>query len=92
MRTLPKFIISLDYELLWGMLDVKNLDKCISNVRGETNAIPKMLDLFEKYNIGVTWAIVGMTLCENYDEWRSFKPQQIPKYKKRANQPTMKLT
>ena len=84
MKTLPNFIISLDYELLWGMLDVKNLDKCISNVRGETNAIPEMLDLFEKYNIGVTWAIVGMTLCENYDEWRSFKPQQIPKYEKKG--------
>ena len=86
MRTLPKFIISLDYELLWGMLDVKNLDKCISNVRGETNAIPKMLDLFEKYNIGVTWAIVGMTLLRTMMSGDLLNLNKSQNIKKRANQ------
>lgn len=79
--TNPKFIISLDFELFWGVTDVQDLDSYRQNVLGEREAIPRILDQFEKHEISATWAIVGMILCENYDEWLEFVPDKTPKYK-----------
>jgi len=76
-----KFIISLDFELFWGVTDVQDLDSYRQNVLGEWEAIPRMLDQFEKYEISASWAAVGMTICENYDEWLEFVPDKTPNYK-----------
>ena len=43
------FMVSLDYELFWGMLDVCPLEAYQDNVLGGKKAIPKLLQLFEKY-------------------------------------------
>ena len=41
-------IVSLDFELFWGMLDVCRLEDYQDNVLGGRKAIPKMLQLFRK--------------------------------------------
>jgi len=55
-------LVSLDFELFWGMLDVCSLDAYQENVLGGRKAIPRLLELFEKYGIHVTWATVGLPL------------------------------
>ena len=37
------FMVSLDYELFWGMLDVCPLEEYQDNVLGGKQAIPKLL-------------------------------------------------
>src|SRR5262245_27879839 len=59
------FVISLDYELMWGVRDHATRESYGSNVLGGREAIPVMLELFEKRNIQATWAIVGALLCES---------------------------
>lgn len=75
-----KFIVSLDFELFWGMLEVLPLEAYRDNVIGGRAAIPRLLALFEKYGIHATWATVGFVFAENYEELRRYFPEQLPSY------------
>ena len=55
----PTLIVSLDFELYWGMQDCIELSKYENNILGARDAIPKMLNLFEQHSIHATWATVG---------------------------------
>ena len=78
------FIISLDFELVWGMHegDIVN-DSYNENIKGGRRAIPRLLDLFEKHGIHATWAVVGLMFAENADEARRYFPSDDmkPSYK-----------
>ena len=67
------FIISLDFELIWGMHtgDIVN-NSYNKNIKGGREAITDLLNLFEKYGIRATWAVVGLMFAENVEEgeWR----------------------
>lgn len=78
----PALIVSLDFELFWGMQDVLPLEQYEANVLGGRKAIPQLLELFQKYGIHATWATVGFQFAENMEELRSFIPpeQQRPTY------------
>lgn len=52
------FCISIDTELLWGRWDL-NYQPFIARARKERVIIKNLLELFKKYNIPATWAIVG---------------------------------
>lgn len=73
-------IVSLDFELFWGMRDCCTLDSYRPNLLGGREAIPKLLELFETYGIHATWATVGFLFAENYEELSSFFPEQRPGY------------
>jgi hypothetical protein len=62
------FVISLDYELMWGVRDHATRESYGPNVLGGRQAIPAMLDLFHRRGIRATWATVGALLCESKDE------------------------
>ena len=71
-----RFVVSLDYELFWGMLEVFTLDQYRDNVLGGKKAIPVLLKLFEQYGIHATWATVGYLFAENRAELEAFFPPQ----------------
>ena len=73
-------IVSLDFELFWGMLDVCPLEAYRDHVLGGRKAIPELLDLFTKYGIHATWAAVGFQFAENYGDLQSFLPKERPTY------------
>ena len=79
-------IISLDFELFWGVQDVDTLDGYGKNVLGVWNAVPRLLTLFEKYNVHATWATVGFMFAENYHHLKEYLPnqEQRPTYDKSA--------
>ena len=62
------FIISLDFELNWGVHDVFPLERYGENLLGAREAIPRMLELFQRFDIHATWATVGMLYFENKKE------------------------
>jgi hypothetical protein len=66
--TAGNFVISLDYELMWGVRDHATRESYGPNVLGGRQAIPAMLDLFHRRGIRATWAAVGALLCESKDE------------------------
>ena len=79
-------IVSLDFELFWGMLDVCPLEEYQSHVLGGRKTIPQLLTLFQKYGIHATWAAVGFLRIPRRS-WRSSAPQKSPPIKMRKLPP-----
>jgi peptidoglycan/xylan/chitin deacetylase (PgdA/CDA1 family) len=50
-------------------------------------AIPRLLDLFAKYDLHATWATVGLLFCENKEELLCTLPTKKPAYANRAFSP-----
>ena len=69
-------IVSLDFELFWGMLDVFTLEQYQDNVLGGRKAIGALLELFQKYGIHATWAAVGFLFGENYEDLKQYFPEE----------------
>ena len=75
-----RLIVSLDFELFWGMLDVTTLEDYRDHVLGGREAIPEMLKLFRKYGIHATWATVGFLFGESPEALREYLPEKGPSY------------
>lgn len=75
------FVISLDFELHWGVRDLFPLQGAYTtNLEGARTAVPKMLRLFEELDIAATWATVGFLFARSKEELLSFYPQIKPGY------------
>lgn len=77
-----QFVISLDFELLWGVRDHADRDTYGKNILGARDALPKMLELFAKNEIRATWATVGFLFCETKEELLASLPSELPTYSK----------
>ncbi len=73
-------VLSLDFELVWGIFDHILLTDKEVYFDNTLYAIPKMLAIFERHDIRVTWATVGMLFNENWDEWQANIPKETPTY------------
>lgn len=69
-------LVSLDFELFWGVQDCHTYDTYGKNVLGGRKAVSKLLDLFKQYNIHATWATVGMMFAENKEEIHRYSPEE----------------
>ncbi|QYA26046.1 polysaccharide deacetylase family protein [Gramella sp. MT6] len=76
-------VISLDFELLWGVFDKLSFEENQLYFIKTRNAIPQILQIFEKFEIHATWATVGMLFNHNWEEWNSNIPSNIPNYQNR---------
>lgn len=57
-------VVSLDFELMWGLYDSRHATAAQVSALGARRAIPLMLDAFRRSDVRVTWATVGMLLVE----------------------------
>lgn len=73
-------VISLDFELLWGIFDVVDYKKKMKYFENTRETIPAILQLFSKYDIHATWAIVGMLFNKDWNEWKNNTPNLLPDY------------
>lgn len=69
-------LISLDFELFWGMHDCETIESYGQNILGGRNAIPQLLELFKKYDIHASWATVGMLFAESKTELNQYSPEE----------------
>jgi hypothetical protein len=75
-----KFIISLDFELMWGVRDTQTLKSYGKNILGVSQAIDQMLCIFQKFNVNVTFAVVGFLFHENLSKLKKQIPIKTPNY------------
>lgn len=74
-------VISLDFELLWGVHDLVTPEGYgVSNVLNVHKALPLIVDLFEKYSVHATVATVGLIFCKNKEQAMRKKPALLPTY------------
>jgi len=80
---LKRIIISLDFELRWGMLDrlQYNVDEYKENLVRVRENVPWILKIFKDRGISATWATVGAIACNSWEEFDKFKPSIMPSYK-----------
>ncbi len=74
------FIISLDFELFWGIFDKADISKRIHYFDNTLAVIPDVLKLFESYNIQATWASVGFLFFNDMTDLKKHLPDRIPHY------------
>lgn len=73
-------VISLDFELMWGILDHDTPMAYKNNIAGVRHVIPRMLKLFEEHHIHATWGIVGLIANKSIEDCRKNVPELLPRY------------
>ena len=81
------FTISLDFELYWGVRDHRSIDGYGENIRNVHSVVPRLLELFSKYNVHCTWATVGFLFFHNKKELLAAVPDLRPDYVKKEYDP-----
>jgi peptidoglycan/xylan/chitin deacetylase (PgdA/CDA1 family) len=75
-------VISLDFELRWGVHDRLGLAGYRDNLLGVRRVVPALLQLFAEFGVRATWATVGMLLLEGKRELLDVLPERRPSYRK----------
>ena len=73
-------VISLDFELMWGVRDHRSVENYGDAVLGGREAIAHMLSRFQEAGIKATWATVGLLFAKNRGEMLEFAPDCRPAY------------
>jgi|SRR5271166_89420 len=86
------FVISLDFELHWGVRDHRTVDEYRANLLGVRQAVPAILGLFERYGIHATWATVGFLFFKTLDDLKTALPEELPMYREASLDPYAALS
>jgi peptidoglycan/xylan/chitin deacetylase (PgdA/CDA1 family) len=78
-----QFVISLDFELHWGVWDVTSIEKYGANIIGVQKVIPRLIEVFDAYDIKATFATVGFLFAKNKAALMASLPAQLPGYTNR---------
>jgi len=73
-------VISLDFELLWGVRDKRTIADYGANILGVRQVVPALLDLFAERNIACTWATVGLLFFATNKALLAALPAHKPRY------------
>ena len=74
------FVISLDFELLWGVRDLMGPEVYGEHIQGVFDIFPRMLELFDRYGVKATFATVGFLFADSLEEMHQYFPAEKPSY------------
>jgi peptidoglycan/xylan/chitin deacetylase (PgdA/CDA1 family) len=74
------FVISLDFELHWGVRDVKTVAQYRQNLLGGRRVVPALLATFAEFDVRATWATVGFLFFGTRTELLASLPDLRPSY------------
>ena len=74
------FVISLDFELMWGVRDKRTIEDYGDAIIGVKAAIVKMLESFKKHDISATFATVGFLFNKNKSQLLQNLPSEKVNY------------
>lgn len=80
MNNTGKFVISLDFELYWGVRDKRSIQEYGENIRGVHQVIPRLLNIFREYGIKATFSTVGFLFFDSKSELTEGLPDRKPAY------------
>src|SRR5581483_3584546 len=75
-------VVSLDFELHWGVRDVRRVADYRENLLGVRDAVPALLATFREFGIHATWATVGLLFFETKREMMAALPAVRPAYRR----------
>ena len=74
-------VISLDFELHWGIRDHTSLDACRDRLKRTRDVIPTLLSMFQEFDVAATWATVGFLFARSKSELLAHAPEDRPTYR-----------
>lgn len=74
------FIISLDFELHWGVRDSISVSQSRDHFLRAREAVPLMLRSFEEHEVHATWATVGFLFARDKRHLLQHVPDTLPAY------------
>lgn len=77
------FIISLDFELFWGVADIASIELWEEKIKKVYEIVPRTLALFKQYGIHATWATVAGIMVDNENELYKYIPKNLPEQTKK---------
>lgn len=80
-------VISLDFELFWGVRDSRTQTSYGANILGAKKVLPLIVALFEKYDVHATVATVGLLFCKSKEDIKKYSPKTKPNYKEKTLSP-----
>jgi hypothetical protein len=72
------FVVSLDFELYWGLRNERSLKEYKKNILGVRAILPRLLDYLVAHEIHVTWATVGFLFFDSKKELAKNIPLKTP--------------
>ncbi|RKE95299.1 polysaccharide deacetylase family protein [Ichthyenterobacterium magnum] len=81
------FVISLDFELHWGVFDKKSVNDYKENLTNVPIVIDRLLKLCEQYNVKLTFSTVGFLFAQNKKELLKYAPKNKPTYNNKIYNP-----
>ena len=81
------FVISLDYEIHWGVFDKKSVQDYHENLSSVNFVIDRLLELSNRYDVKLTFSTVGLLFAENKEDLILHSPKQKPSYSNRKFNP-----
>ncbi len=85
------FVISLDYELHWGVFDHRSVNDYKENLANVSRVIDRLIALSDTYSIRLTFATVGFLFAEDKAELISCSPKNKPQYANNKLNPYLHL-
>ena len=73
-------LVSLDFEMFWGVRDLYTLEARKDNLMQVRSAVSRILELFERYEVHATWATVGLLFTRSRKEMMAAIPEIRPSY------------
>lgn len=75
------FVVSLDFELAWGLGDLRDRDSADrARLLGARAVVPLLLEIFEEFDVAATWAVVGFLFAESRADLERMRPDVRPGY------------
>lgn len=74
-------IVSLDFELHWGVRDHTPEDAFRARARRTREVIPLLLELFTAFDLHATWATVGILFAKGREDALAHAPRERPTYR-----------
>lgn len=79
-NNIGKFVISLDFELMWGGIDIWDEQGYgQTNISKVRKVVDRLISLFEKYHVKATFATVGL-IMQTHENTNDLQPEKTPTY------------
>jgi hypothetical protein len=87
MESNGSLLISLDFELFWGVHDKKEIADYKDAIEAVWDVLPEMLSLFDDHKVRSTFATVGFLFADKEDELSHYFPGKKPNYSQKHFSP-----
>jgi peptidoglycan/xylan/chitin deacetylase (PgdA/CDA1 family) len=74
------FVVSLDFELHWGVFDKRSVENYLANLINVPQVIHRLLEMADKYDVKLTFATVGFLFAKDKEDLLNHLPEQKPTF------------